>query len=158
MDIYLDQFTEQVLRKHYDYIFDPNPYPGIPRVRLHQITAEQSFSAEGVQVTPILVWHHKMPVLAYRVGDFTYITDANRIDPEELDKVRGSKVLVLNALRREKHISHFTLEEALKLIEEIQPERAYLTHISHQMGKHQNISRELPEGVELAYDGLRIDL
>lgn len=158
MDIYLDEYTEAVIRNHYDYIFAPNPYPGIPRVKLHNIKPDEPFVAEGVPVTPILVWHHKMPVLAFRIHDFTYITDANRIDPEELEKVRGTKVLVLNALRREKHISHYTLEEALALIAEIQPERAYLTHLSHQMGKHADILRELPEGVELAYDGLRVDI
>ena len=100
--------------------------------------------------------HYKLPVFGYRIGDFTYITDANYIADVELEKIKGSKVLVLNALRKEKHISHFTFEEALELIRKIQPEKAYLTHISHLLGKHEDISKELPENVFLAYDGLSI--
>lgn len=157
MPIYLDAYTEQVLKKHYDYIFDPNPYPGIPRVKLRQIT-NKAFTAEGIPVTPVQVYHHKMPVFGFRIKDFTYITDANRIPDEEKAKIRGSKVLVINALRKESHISHFTLDQALELIKELQPERTYLIHMSHQLGKHADISKELPDGVALSYDGLSIEV
>ena len=98
--------------------------------------------------------HHKLPVMAFRIGDFAYVTDANSIASAEFNKLRGVKTLVINALRKETHISHFNLEEALEIISIIKPERAYLTHISHLLGKHEDISKELPEGVELAYDGL----
>lgn len=156
MDLYLDFITEKMVRNQYDYIFDKDPYPGVPRINLNSISADQPFQLGGIKITPILVHHHKLPVLAFRIEDFTYITDANRIDPEELEKVRGTKVLVVNGLRRQKHLSHFTLDEAIKLIQEIQPEQAYITHISHQLGKHQDIEPGLPENIHLAYDGLSL--
>jgi len=109
-------------------------------------------------LTPIEVMHMKMPVLGYRIGDFTYITDANYISEPEKEKIKGSKVLVLNALRREKHPSHYTLDEALALVEELQPEQTYFTHISHQLGLHEEVSKELPANVHLAYDGLTITI
>ena len=112
----------------------------------------------GLTITPIQVMHHKMPVLGFRIHDFTYITDANYIAPEEKEKIRGSKVLVLNALRREKHISHFTLDEAIGLGRELEVPRLYLTHISHQLGLHEEVSEELPPGAALAYDGLSLEI
>lgn len=157
MHVYLDTYTEQTIRTHYDYIFAKDPYPGIPRVQLHNI-GNAPFMVEGIEVTPIQVYHHKMPVFGFRIGDFTYITDANRIDEEEKEKVKGSKVLVLNALRREAHISHFTLSEALALVNELKPARTYFTHISHQLGKYADVSKELPENVYLAFDGLKVEL
>lgn len=157
MPIYLDEQTERILRLHYDYIFAVDPYPGIPRVKLKRIS-NQPFEAEGVPVTPIQVYHHQMPVLGFRIHDFTYITDANRIAEEEKEKIKGSKVLVLNALRRESHISHFTLDEALALIEELQPQQTYLIHMSHQLGRHTDINKTLPKGVALSYDGLNIEV
>ncbi len=154
MPLYLDAFTESEIRDQYSYIFSPNPYPGIPRVKIMSISGETPFEAEGVPVTPIKAMHHQMPILGFRFGDITYITDANYIAPEELEKIKGSRILILNALRREPHISHYTLQQALDLIKELQPERAYLIHLSHQMGKHEDVSKELPENVFLAYDGL----
>ncbi len=109
-----------------------------------------------IPIVPIEVWHLKMPVLGFRIGNFTYITDANRIEDDEKEKIRGSSVLVLNALRKEKHISHFNLQEAIDLVRELGVPKAYFTHISHQFGLHETINRELPEGIELAYDGLTI--
>jgi len=157
MPLYLTAFTESEIRDQYSYIFSPNPYPGIPRVHMHTIDGDTPFEAEGIPVVPIKALHHQMPVLGFRFGDVTYITDANYIAPEEIEKIKGSRILVLNALRREQHISHFTLQQAIDLIKELKPERAYLTHISHQMGKHEDVSQELPEGVHLAYDGLQVE-
>ncbi|CAN5198800.1 MBL fold metallo-hydrolase [soil metagenome] len=157
MPLYLDAFTEGEIRDQYSYIFSPNPYPGIPRVQLHRIDGDKPFEAEGISVIPIKAMHHQMPILGFRFGDITYITDANYIDPTELEKVKGSRILILNALRHQPHISHYTLQQALELIRELKPERAYLTHLSHQMGKHEEVSKELPENVFIAYDGLRLE-
>ena len=157
MDIYLSELSEQILRKHNDYIFDKDPYPGVPRVKLHRI-GNGPFTAAGFEVTPIRVMHHQMPVEAFRIGGFTYITDANFIAPEEREKAKGSKVLVVNALRWEKHISHFTVDQALELINELKPETAYFTHISHQLGLHDEVEKKLPPNVHLAYDGLVIEV
>ena len=109
-----------------------------------------------IPVTPVMVWHLKMPVLAFRFGTFTYITDANRIDATEKEKIMGSEILVLNALRKEKHISHFSLPEAIGLAQELRVTQTWLTHISHQLGKHSDVSSELPNGIALAYDTLQI--
>lgn len=155
MDIYADSLTEEALRRDFYYAFADTKYPGIPELNLHTITLEP-FLVGDIPVTPILVWHLKMPVLGYRFGRFTYITDANRIDPSEMDKIRGSEVLVLNALRKQKHISHFSLEEAIGVQEELGVPQAYFTHISHQLGRHADVSEELPEGSGLAYDGLEL--
>ena len=114
----------------------------------------RSFVIGDIPVIPILVWHLKMPVLGFRFGDFTYITDANRIDEVEREKIKGSKYIVLNALRKKTHISHFNLEEAVQMVKELNVPNAYFTHISHQLGKHDDINAELPPGIELAYDGL----
>lgn len=145
------------IKQEYSYIFSSNSYPGVPRVLVNEII-NQPFEVEGVPFTPIEVLHHKLPVFGFRVKDFTYITDANYIADEEMEKIYGSKILVLNALRLKSHISHFTLEEAVQLIEKINPEKAYLTHISHQMGIHSKAEKLLPENIHLAYDGLKVNL
>ncbi len=152
MQVYANTLTEEALRRDFYYAFSEKKYPGIPEIELVTID-EQPFFIGDVPVTPILVWHHKMPVYGYRFGDFTYITDANRIDEEEKEKIRGSKVLVLNALRKNKHISHFTLDEAVELVDELKIPEAYFTHISHQLGKHQPTNEVLPQHRKLAYDG-----
>lgn len=118
----------------------------------------ESFQIGDILITPVPVWHMHMPVLGFRFGKFTYITDANRIDEESRKLIRGSDVLVLNALRKEKHISHFTLDEAVETVREMQIPQAYLTHISHQLGKHEDVCRELPAGISLAYDKLTLEL
>jgi phosphoribosyl 1,2-cyclic phosphate phosphodiesterase len=153
MDIYADSLTEEALRRDFYYAFSDTKYPGIPELDLHTITLEP-FLVGDIPVVPILVWHLKMPVMGFRFGRFTYITDANRIDEPEKEKIRGSEVLVLNALRRQKHISHFTLDEAVALAKELGVSSAYFTHISHQLGRHQDVEAELPAGMHLAYDGL----
>lgn len=155
IDIYADSLTEEAVRRDFYYAFADTKYPGIPELNLHTITLE-SFSVGDIPVMPILVWHLKMPVLGFRFGKFTYITDANRIEETEKNKIRGSETLVLNALRKQKHISHFTLEEAVKLVQELQVPKAYFTHISHQLGQHVRIENELPHGMHLSYDGLEL--
>ncbi len=155
MDIYCTGEVEASLRKEYHYVFDGQWYPGLPQMQFFPISNRPFFIGE-VKFLPIEVMHYKMPVFGYRINNFTYITDANFISPEEIEKMRGSEVLVINALRQEKHISHFTLEEALAVIEEVKPAVAYLTHMSHQMGKHAEIELDLPANVHLAWDGLRI--
>jgi phosphoribosyl 1,2-cyclic phosphate phosphodiesterase len=153
MQLYANYLTEEALRRDYYYAFAENRYPGVPEIQLNQID-DKPFTVGELLVMPIEVWHLKMPVLGFRFGNFTYITDANRLDEEAKAKVRGSEILVVNALRKEKHISHFNLEEAIALVRELQIPRAYFTHISHQLGSHATISETLPEGIHLAYDGL----
>jgi phosphoribosyl 1,2-cyclic phosphate phosphodiesterase len=139
------------------YVFAPVKYPGIPNIELREIGTE-TFWIGHTPIVPIQVMHHRLTVLGFRVHDFAYITDANFIAEAELAKLAGTKVLVINALRKEPHISHFNLAEALEVIERVGPERAYITHLSHQMGLHAEVSRELPSHVALAYDGLQLEL
>ncbi|MFT2007971.1 MBL fold metallo-hydrolase [Pontibacter sp. 13R65] len=157
MPVYGEQRVLNQLKQEFPYIFSGANYPGIPRVALHPVT-EAPFEVEGILVTPIRVLHYKLPVLGYRIGDFTYITDVNYIAPEEMDKIRGSKVVVLDALRREPHISHYSLQEALDVLAELRPEKAYITHISHLMGQHRHVEMQLPDFVSLAHDGLQIEV
>lgn len=155
MEIFANELTQEALKREFYYIFTDKKYPGIPQVNINTIDLTP-FSIGDIPVIPILVWHLNMPVLGFRFGDFTYITDANRMEETEKEKVKGSKTLVINALRHKKHLSHFTLDEAINLVQELNVPHAYFTHISHQLGKHQQINSELPNGVELAYDGMRL--
>lgn len=158
MEIYCTKGVYKELTREFHYVFDPKfQYPGIPQINENIISKDDSFTVLGNKITPIEVVHYKLPVLGYRFDNFAYITDANYIDDAELNKLKGVDVLVLNALRKEKHISHFTLDEALEIINVIKPKKAYLTHISHLMGTHEDTSKLLPENVEIAYDGLRLD-
>lgn len=145
------------IKKEFYYAFEENKYPGVPEVEPIEINA-RAFYLGDLRIQPIPVKHYQLDILGYRIGDFTYITDANAIPETSMDLIRGSKVLVLNALRTTPHISHFTLDQALDIIAEIQPEQAYLTHLSHQMGLHAQVQAELPKGVYLAYDGLNLTL
>ena len=156
MQVYANEMTENALRREFPYVFAAEKYPGIPKIHMTHIDLEP-FTAGDIPVVPILVWHLNMPVLGFRFGKFTYITDANRIDEAEMEKVKGSEALVLNALRKEKHISHFNLAEAVSLAQQLGAKDTYLTHISHQMGRHQDISSGLPNGIHLAYDGLKLE-
>jgi len=157
IDIYgLDQ-TLEMIKTEFPYIFSPQRYFGAPQINLNVIDSN-AFVIDGHKFIPIMVHHDKLTVLAFRYGDFTYITDANRIDDEELEKAKGSKILVINALRNSKHPSHLSVDEALAIIEKINPEVAYLTHMSHFIGKHRDVDARLPENVHPAYDGLRIKL
>lgn len=156
MDIYASEFTIQSLKREFSYVFESEKYPGVPELRVHTISEKESFVIGDITVTPILVYHLHMRVLAFRFGNFTYITDANRIEEQEKEKILGSRVMVVNALRKEPHISHFTLGQAIDLIHELRVPEAYLTHISHQLGRHAVINEELPMGIHLAYDGLKL--
>lgn len=157
MPIYANSLTEEAIKREFSYAFSDKKYPGVPELNLNTLTHD-SFWIGDIPVQPIWVWHHKMPVLAFRFGKFTYITDANRIDPEEKEKIKGSEIVVINALRKQHHLSHFTLGEAMELVKELQVPKAFFTHISHQLGKHEDIEAELPEGMHLAYDGLQLEL
>lgn len=156
MLVYADAPTEAAVRREFYYAFADTRYPGTPEFNMMPVTGAD-FLVGDIPVTPVLVWHLRMPVMGFRFGKFTYITDANRIDDEEVEKIKGSEVLVLNALRKEKHISHFNLLEAVELSQELQIPATYLTHVSHQLGKHEEVESELPQGIHLAYDGLIIE-
>ncbi|HEY0030002.1 MAG TPA: MBL fold metallo-hydrolase, partial [Bacteroidia bacterium] len=140
MEVYASDRVQEAIRREYAYIFSDFKYPGIPEINLHLLENEK-LMIEGVEIIPIEVMHYKLPVFGFRIGDFTYITDANYISEKEKEKIKGSKVLVLNALRREPHISHFTLEQAIELVTELKPEKAYFTHISHQLGLHAEVQQ-----------------
>lgn len=155
MPVYGTDAVLAQLRIEYAYAFATEYYPGIPRLSLFPI-AEDDFSINGLDVTPLPVMHLRLPVLGFRIGDFSYVTDANFIPDETKEKMKGTRTLVLNALQREAHISHFNLEQALRVVEELNAERAYFTHISHKLGLHADVSNELPPNVFLAYDGLKV--
>lgn len=155
MEVFASDRVEEALRREYHYVFAEKKYPGIPQFNVNRIDSEP-FEAANILFQPIRVLHHQLPVLGFRVGNLTYITDANYIHPSEKEKIKGSKILILNALRKEKHISHFNLEEAIELARELEVEQTYFTHISHLMGRHSDIQKELPENMFLAYDGLTI--
>ena len=155
MQVFCDDLVFESLKREYHYVFDDAfSYPGIPQVERTRISKQDAFSVGEMKLIPIEVMHYKLPVLGFRVDNFTYITDANFISEEEKEKIKGTEILVVNALRKEPHISHFNLEEALAFIDEIKPKKAYLSHISHLMGLHKEVSKELPNNVEIAYDGL----
>ncbi len=155
--IYANHDTIRQLENEYPYIFSPNGYGGAPRIDVNEIHNDP-FIAEEINIIPFKVLHHQLPVVAYRIDRFTYITDANQIPETELKKIKGTQVLVINALQKTHHISHFTLDEALNEINKINPERAYIIHLSHKMGLHDEVSRELPPHVFLAFDGLKLEI
>lgn len=157
MPVYAHPRVVAQLKREFAYIFAEEKYPGIPQILIKEIE-NQPFLAEGVPFTPIQVMHYRLPVLGFRVENFTYITDANYIAPAEMDKIRGSDVVVLNGLQAEPHISHFTLAQAIEVLEELQPKAAYLTHISHRLGRHADVEKRLPSFIKLAYDGLQLEL
>ncbi len=157
MEVYATDQVQEALKREYSYIFAEKKYPGVPQVNLNTIDLTP-FEVNGLELIPIQVMHYKLPVLGFRIKDFTYITDANFIAEEEKEKIKGSKVLVIDALRKEKHISHYNLDEAIALVKELAVEQAYLIHISHLFGKYDDEMAELPEGIEMAYDGLKITI
>ena len=144
------------LKKDFSYIFNGTNYPGLPKVKLKVV--KKSFVFKNLNIKPIKVMHHKLEVLGYRIKDFTYITDANKISDIELRKIKGSKVLVLNCLQIDKHISHFNLKEAIDIVKNLKIKKAYFTHISHNLGKHFLINKSLPKNISLAYDGQEINI
>jgi phosphoribosyl 1,2-cyclic phosphate phosphodiesterase len=157
MPVYATERVQTALKREFAYIFSEEKYPGIPEIDLHTIT-DEPICINDIKLLPIDVIHYKMPVKGYRIRNFTYITDANYISETEKEKIRGSEIIVINALRKEPHLSHFTFLEAINLMKELKPKKAYFTHISHQLGLHQDVSLELPDFIELAYDGLHIEI
>jgi phosphoribosyl 1,2-cyclic phosphate phosphodiesterase len=155
IDIYSEKRVQESIRKDFAYVFAVIQYPGTPQMNLHTIHNE-NFCFDGTTIIPIRAYHYKLPILGFRFGDISYITDANSIPDQEIDKIKGSKILIINALRWEPHMSHFSIPEVLKLIEKLSPEKVYLTHLSHQAGTHADLLQRLPADVEPAYDGLTI--
>ena len=159
MPVFAEPRVLQQLQQEFAYIFAEHKYPGVPRVVLHPIERDDvPFDVLGVPVLPLRAMHHRLPVLGFRIGGFCYLTDANHLGPETRAQLRDADVIVLNALRREEHISHFTLAQAVAVLEEAAPKRAYLTHISHQLGLHREVEAELPGWIRLAYDGLKVEV
>lgn len=157
MDIFGRESVLEAIKNEFPYAFGEDRYPGVPDIRLHPIE-NKTFHIGDLELTPIDALHHRMPVFGFRIGDFSYLTDANQLEPGELDKMKGSRVIIINALRKQKHISHFTLDEAADILQYLQPEQAYITHVSHQMGLSKEVNPLLPEHIALAYDGLKIRL
>lgn len=155
IDLYANEIAEKELRKHFDYIFNENKYPGIAGVNILPIRKDV-LNVEGIDVTPVEVMHNKLPVSAFRIEDFAYITDIKTISDSEFEKLKGVKVLVLSVLRQNEHFSHFNYEEALDFIAKLKPEKTYFTHLSHHFGKHKDIEKILASGIEIAYDGMKI--
>ena len=159
MPVYAEPRVIRQLQQEFAYIFAEQKYPGVPQVSLHPIEDDyKPFDVLGVTVQPLRALHYRLPVLGFRVGGFVYLTDANYIAPETVALLRGADTIVLNALRREPHISHFTLGQAVEILEDLRPRRAYLTHISHQLGRHREVEAELPPWIRLAYDGLKLEV
>jgi phosphoribosyl 1,2-cyclic phosphate phosphodiesterase len=156
MPIYLNQRTLESLEKRFEYIFSlENKYPGAPSV-LPNVVHKNSFVVNGLAVTPIEVFHGNLPITAYRFGDVAYLTDVKSVSEEEKQKLQNLDVLIVNALRIEKHPTHFNLEEALEFVADVRPKKAFFTHISHRLGFHDEVSKSLPDNVSIAYDGLKI--
>jgi len=155
MPVYARPQVINQLKQEFSYVFAAKKYPGVPRLDVHELTGEKIIFGE-TELEPIEVMHYKLPVYGFRIKDFTYITDANFISEKELEKIKGTKILVLNALQKEDHISHFTLKQAIELVKEINPEKAYFTHMSHKLGKHRDVEQELPDNIHLAFDGLKL--
>jgi phosphoribosyl 1,2-cyclic phosphate phosphodiesterase len=155
IDIYASDRVQDALKKEFSYIFSEIKYPGLPQIDLHTIDKDPFFIGQ-TEITPLAIMHYKLPILGFRIGDFTYITDAKTVSDETIAKVSGTKILVVNALQRQSHISHFTLEEAIDFAGKIGAEQTYFTHISHNLGLHEEVEKELPYGIKLAYDGLTL--
>ncbi|MBX2965958.1 MAG: MBL fold metallo-hydrolase [Cyclobacteriaceae bacterium] len=157
MPVYGTTETLNQLKKDFAYIFGPKDYPGLPQISLHEID-ETPFIFRSLHIMPLPVFHFKMPVFGFRIGTFSYITDCNHIPEQTLEKLNGTETLVLNALQHEQHISHFNLEQAIQMVEIIKPKQAYFTHISHKLGLHAEVSKQLPDNIKLAFDGLSLEL
>jgi len=155
MPVYGTTETLNQIKNDFAYIFGPDNYPGLPRLDLRPIT-ENTFTINTISITPLPVLHLRLPVFGFRIGDFSYITDANAIPETTYEKLKGTKTLVINALQREHHISHFNLDQAIEIVQKINPNNAYFTHISHKMGLHAEVSKELPDNIALAVDGLSV--
>lgn len=158
VDIYSCAITLGALRSRIPYTFNEHKYPGVPNFRMHEVSADNTFFVEGIEIQPIKLMHFKLPILGYRIGNFAYLTDVKSIPEEEYDKLSGLDILVINALRIEEHMSHLNLEQALAEVEKIRPQKAYFIHMSHHMGLHEEVQKRLPQNVFLSYDGLEIEI
>ena len=158
VDIYATERVARVVRKDFDYAFGENKYPGAPDIDLIEIDPDKPFTVKGVEVIPIKGMHFHIPVTGFRIGPVAYLTDFNKIEDEEIEKMKGVEVLVVNALRKEHHMSHFTLDEALHIAWRVGAKKTYLTHVSHQMGRHAQANQGLPAGTAFAYDGLTVEI
>ena len=157
MDIYCTAEVEEALIREFPYVFSAYKYPGVPEIKVHNIKNEP-FIINGVELIPIEGLHYKLPVFGYRIKDFVYLTDVSFVSEREKEKMKGAEVIVLDALRKTPHISHFTMEQAVELLEELKPKQGYLIHISHLMGKHNEVVKELPNFIKPAHDGLILEL
>ena len=157
MDIYCTAEVEEALIREFPYVFSAYKYPGVPEIKVHNIKNEP-FIINGVELIPIEGLHYKLPVFGYRIKDFVYLTDVSFVSEREKEKMKGAEVIVLDALRKIPHISHFTMEQAVELLEELKPKQGYLIHISHLMGKHNEVVKELPNFIKPAHDGLILEL
>ena len=157
MDVYAEERVQESLKREFLYAFNESPYPGVPSINL-KLLENKPFVVENTRIIPVRLMHYKLPIFGFRIGDFAYLTDVKTIPEAELGKLTNLKILIITTLRKEPHISHMNLEEALETIKLLKPQKAYLTHISHVFGFHDKINTELPANVELAYDGLTINL
>lgn len=157
IDVYARSDVHDALEREYSYAFAKDKYPGVPEIKVQTIT-DQPFKILEQEIIPIEVMHYHLPVLGFRISSLVYITDASYIDPKEILKMEGCNTLIINALRKKKHYSHFNLEEAIEVINRVKPQQAFITHISHMMGLHESVEKELPAGIHLAYDGLVLEL
>jgi len=155
IDIYCEELVQNTIKSDYSYAFGDDRYPGVPQMNLHTID-ENPFFIGDIKIIPIRVLHMNLPILGFRINDFTYITDASFISEMEIEKLKGTHTLIVNAVRKRKHYSHFNVRDALDLIKRVKPQQAYFTHISHSLGKYSEVNKELPEHVALGYDGLKI--
>ncbi len=156
MPLYAEKRVLKQLETEFFYAFAKIKYPGTPQLVQHEVQENEPFEVNGVEIEPIRLMHHKLPIFGYKIKEFAYLTDVNYISKEEKQKLKNLDILIITSLRKEKHLSHFTLAEALEVIAELKPKKAYLTHISHLLGTHREVEKELPENVFLAYDGLEI--
>lgn len=156
MDVYAEIRVQEALKREYSYIFEDFKYPGVPEIKLHTIN-ENQFKIQDITITPIRLYHHRLPILGFRIANFAYLTDIKSIPQSEKQKLLGCKYLVVSGLRKENHISHFSIQEAIELIHEIKPEKGYITHISHQLGFHEDIQKELPQNIFLSFDRLTLE-
>jgi len=155
IDIYCESNVQTTIRREFSYSFSEQKYPGVPEMNLKTID-ESTFSIDDILIQPIRVMHWELPILGYRIGNFTYITDASFISDSEIEKIKGTQILVVNALRERKHYSHFNLEEAISFVEKVKPKQAFFTHISHSLGRYSVINNQLPENISYGFDGLKI--
>ncbi|RDC58261.1 MBL fold metallo-hydrolase [Pedobacter chinensis] len=158
IDVYATERVQTALKREFYYIFAEHKYHGVPQINLHTVTNGEDFLIGRNKIIPFEVMHHLLSITGYRIGDFTYITDAKTISEASFEQIKGTKILVINALQRESHISHFTLTEAIEFAQKVGAEITYLTHISHNLGLHEEVEKELPLNIRLAYDGLKIEL